>query len=265
MKLLLLSLLATAALSSPRTAPAQSPFQGTWKVDMNKVTLPKKPDVMLLEHGIFECKSCVPAFKGAANGKDQPVAGVPYFNSLAVNVKSDHVVDLAGKKDGKIVWTNHSVVSADGNTLTTDFTDSSNTNGGSPVTGKSVETRISKGPPGSHLISGSWQQAKVQDLSENAISWTYKVNGNQLTMTNRTGQSYTATLNGADAPMKGDPGVTSVSVKTMGSRTLQETDKRNGKIVTIETLTVSPDNKAAKVKVEDKIQNTTMEFVAVKQ
>ncbi|HEV2133220.1 MAG TPA: hypothetical protein VGR47_03060 [Terracidiphilus sp.] len=265
MKVLVLSLLAAATLWSPQSALAQSPFQGTWKVDMNKVTLPKKPDVMLLDHGIFECKSCVPAFKGAANGKDQPVTGVPYFNSLAVNVKSDHVVDLAGKKDGKIVWTNHSVVSADGNTLTTDFTDSSNTNGGSPVTGKSVETRLSKGPAGSHLISGSWRQTKMENMSDNATSWSYKVNGDQVTMTNRTGQSYTARLNGPDAPMKGDPGVTSVSVKTLGPHVLQEIGKRNGKIVSIQTLTVSPDNKTAKVHFEDKVQNTSMEFVAVKQ
>jgi hypothetical protein len=265
MKTLVLSLLAAATLWSPQSALAQSPFQGTWKVDLSKVTLPKKPDVMLLDHGIFECKSCVPAFKGAADGKDQPVAGVPYFNSLAVNVRSDHVVDLVGKKDGKVVWTNHSVVSADGNTLTTDFTDASNTNGGSPVTGKSVETRLSKGPAGSHLISGSWHPAKMENMSENGIMWTYKVNGNQLTMTNRTGQSYTAALNGPEAPMKGDPGVTSVSVKTLGPRVLQEIDKRNGKVVTIETVTVSPGNKTAQVKVEDKIQNTTVEFAAVKQ
>ena len=34
------------------------------------------------------------------------------------------------------------------------------------------------------------------------------VNGNELTVTNATGLSYTAKLGGTDAPVKGDPGVT---------------------------------------------------------
>ena len=38
-------------------------------------------------------------------------------------------------------------------------------------------------------------------------------------MTNPTGQTYTAKLDGADAPMKGDPGITSVSVKIKGAKT----------------------------------------------
>jgi hypothetical protein len=265
MKVLALSLLAAATLWAPAIALAESPFTGTWKQDMSRTSLPKKPDVFLLNNGVFECKSCVPAFKGAANGKDQPVTGVPYFNAAIVNVKNSHEVDLTGKKNGKIVWTNHLVVSADGNTLTTSFSDASNTNGGSPVTGTSIEKRISKGPAGSHLVSGSWQQEKLQNVSDNGLVWNYKVVGDKVIMTNPTGQSYSATLNGPDAPMKGDPGVTSVSVKMLGDHVLQEIDKRNGKVVFIFTFTVSSDNKTAKAHVEDKIQNTSMEFVAIKQ
>ncbi|MFZ0731214.1 MAG: hypothetical protein WAM79_02700 [Candidatus Sulfotelmatobacter sp.] len=52
--------------------------------------------------------------------------------------------------------------------------------------------------------------------SADAITWTYKVNGNELTMTNPTGQSYTAKLDGTEAPYKGDPGTTSVSLKMLG-------------------------------------------------
>src|ERR1039457_107810 len=39
---------------------AQSPFDGTWKIDLNKTKLPKKPDVYLLQNGMYECKSCNP-------------------------------------------------------------------------------------------------------------------------------------------------------------------------------------------------------------
>src|SRR5215472_14870346 len=37
---------------------AQSPFDGTWKIDMSKSKLPKKPDVYVLQNGTYECKSC---------------------------------------------------------------------------------------------------------------------------------------------------------------------------------------------------------------
>ena len=94
--------------------------------------------------------------------------------------------------------------------------------------------------------------------------WTYKVSNNEVTMTTPTGQSYTAKMNGPDAPMKGDPGITSVSVKTMGN-TFEETDKRDGKVVSVFKLTVAADGKTAKATAEDTLQNKTTGFDAVKQ
>lgn len=88
---------------------------------------------------------------------------------------------------------------------------------------------MAKGPAGSSAISGSWRTTKVETVSDNAITTTYKVNGDELTMTTPTGQSYTAKLDGTEAPYKGDPGTTSVSVEQMGKNTIEETDKRDGK------------------------------------
>ncbi len=59
MKRLLWALM-LGTLLLPLLAFAQSPFDGTWKVDMNKVDFPKKPDVYLLQNGMYECKTCVP-------------------------------------------------------------------------------------------------------------------------------------------------------------------------------------------------------------
>lgn len=255
--------LAIAAMLLPLQTEAQALFNGTWKIE--KFTPPKKLDVLLLKDGFYECQSCVPAFKGRADGTDQPLGGVPYFDTIAVVVKGDHEVDLTAKKNGKPVWTNQLVVSGNGNTLTTTFEDSSNTNGGAPVTGTQVEERAQKGPEGSHLVSGSWRQVKMENVSDNASMWTYKVNGQELEMTNPTGQSWVAHLDGTDAPMKGDPGVTTVSVRMLGNNTLEETDKRDGAVVSIQRTTVSDDGKSAKMVVEDKVQKATYEFDAVKQ
>jgi hypothetical protein len=77
-------------------------------------------------------------------------------------------------------------------------------------------------------------------------------------MNTPTGQSYTAKLDGTDAPYKGDPGTTSVSVKMLGKDTLQEIDKRNGKVISVAKTTVAPDGKTLHVVIEDKLNGTTV-------
>jgi hypothetical protein len=253
-----------ASLLLPGLANAQSAFDGTWKVDMNKVEFSKKPDVFLLQNGTYECKTCAPPIKVKADGRDQTVTGDPYRDTVAIKVISDHEIQETDKKNGKTVATSTTTVSADGNTLTSEFSDSSNTNA-APVTGKGEATRVAKGPAGSNAISGSWRTAKFENLSDNAITWTYKVSGDELTMTNPTGQSYTAKLNGTEAPYKGDPGTTSVSVKQEGKNNMEETDKRDGKVISVARVTVAADGKSMTIAVTDKLHGTTFQFVAEKQ
>ena len=258
-------LVAPVALLLPGTAPAQSAFDGTWKMDMNQVGFDKKPDVFLLRDGMYSCKTCVPPYTIKADGSDQPVSGHPYFDSIAIKVVSDHEIQETDKKGGKVVGTSTSKVSADGNTTMFSFVDSSNTNGGPPVTGKGEAVRVAPGPAGSSPISGSWQMKKIEGLSENATTTKYMVKGNKFMMSSPTGQSYTAKLDGSDAPMKGDPGVTSVSVKMMGNNMLEETDKRNGKAIGVFKMTIQPDGKTAKATYDDLLTHRTNTFVMVKQ
>ena len=253
-----------ALLLASNPAGAQSAFDGTWKIDMNKVAFSQKPDVFFLENGMYTCKSCTPAYTIKADGSDQPFTGHPYFDTVAVKVVNDHEIQETDKKAGKVVITSTSTVSPDGKTLNFVFTDSSDTNGGAPVQGKGEASLVAKGPAGSLAISGSWKTTRMESLSDNGITWTYKTSGDEITMTNPTGQTYTAKLNGPDAPMKGDPGVSSVSVKTMGN-TLTETDKRKDKVVGILKLTVEPGGKTAKASFTDALQNRTTTAVAVKQ
>jgi hypothetical protein len=254
-----------AALLTPVLAPAQSAFDGTWKIDMNKVDFPKKPDAFLLQNGMYSCKTCTPPYEIKADGTDQSVTGHPYYDTVAIKVINDHEIEETDKKDGKVVSTSTSTVSSDDKTLMFTFSDQSNTNNGPPVTGKGEATREAKGPAGSNAISGSWRTTKIESLSDNATVWTYKISGDEITMTNPTGQSYTAKLDGTDAPMKGDPGITSVSVKMMGKDTLEETDKREGKVIGVFKITVASDGKTAKASYDDKLQNRTTKLEATKQ
>jgi hypothetical protein len=56
-----------------------------------------------------------------------------------------------------------------------------------------------------------------------------------------------------------------VRVKLIGTDTLEETDLRDGQILYVSRMTVAPDGKRAKIVSEDKRQNTTSSFEAVKQ
>ncbi len=264
-KLIALAPLGALLSFVPALAYAQSPVDGTWKVDMNNVAFSAKPDVYLLKGGMYSCKTCTPPYTIKADGTDKIVTGHPYIDTVAIKVVGDHEIQVTDKKGRKVVGTSTTTVTPDGKTLQFTFTDASNTNGGPPVTGKGTETLVMKGPAGSHATSGSWKMGKIDGLSDNAIIWSYKVSGGSVTMTSKTGQSYTAKLDGTDAPMKGDPGVTSVSVKMPGAHTLVETDKRNGKAVSVFTLTVAPDGKTAKAVAEDKLAMKTSSFKAVKQ
>jgi len=258
-------LVALGAATIPMLARAQSAFDGTWKIDLKKVDFPEKPNVFLLQNGMYECKTCTPPYNVKADGADQRVSGNPYFDTVAIKVVNDHEIEETDKKNGKVVSTSTSTVSSDGSSLTFIFKDSSNTNGGPPVTGRGESTRVAQGPAGSHKISGSWRTTKMENLSDNAIVWTYKISGDEITMTNQTGQSYKAKLNGTDVRMKGDPGITSVSVKMIGNDTLQETDKRGSKVIGVFKMTVAGDGKTAKASFEDKQQNATTEFEVIKQ
>ena len=254
-----------SALLIPALASAQSALNGTWKIDMSKVDFPKKPDVFVLQKGMYSCKSCVPPYTIKADGKDYVVKGHPYYDTVAIKVVDDHTIEETDKKDGKEVSTSTSTVLPDGDTINFSFNDSSNTNGGPAVSGRGEATRVAKGPAGSNAISGSWRTTGIQGLSENATTFTYKVSGEEITMVAKTGQTYTAKLGGPDAPMSGDPGVTSVSVKMAGANTLEETDKRKGKVIGVFTMTVAADGKTAKGSFDDKLQKRTTAFVATKQ
>ena len=261
-KLLLFGLLIVLVVSVP--AMAQNAFEGTWKFNLNDAQFPKKPDVYLLQNGMYHCKTCVPPIDVKADGQDQPVKGQPYIDSVSIRVVDDRTIEEVDKKNGKTVTTSKTVVSQDGKTANFEFTDSSNTNA-DPVTGKGIITQVAKGPAGSHAVSGSWVTSKMETLSDNGLTVTFKVEGDSLSMTNLTGQSYVAKLDGTDSPYKGDPGTTSVSVKSIGKNTIEETDKRDGKAISIARWTVGSDGKTLALKVEDKLHGSNSQFTATKQ
>lgn len=65
--------------------------------------------------------------------------------------------------------------------------------------------------------------------------------------------------------MQGDPGVTTVSVKSMGKNTIEETDMRRGKVIGVAKSTVSGDGKTMHIEYDNKLTGQNMKYVATKQ
>jgi hypothetical protein len=231
------------ALLMPALAFADSEFDGNWKVDLSKSSMSSRPEVLVLQNGMYECKSCVPMIKVKADGTDQTVPATPYVDAISIKVEDDHSILETQKKNGKVVGTAKTTVSTDGTTATFELTDSSYSNG-EAVTAKGTLVRVgkSKRSGSAHIVSGSWRISKMESLSENALVVTLKVEDDTLKMTAPTGQTYAAKIDGPDAPYGGDPGINSVSVKRLSKLTLEETDKRDGKAVRVKRLMIDPAN-----------------------
>lgn len=258
MKKLLLALVLLASA----TLFGQTPFDGTWMAKLDTAKFPTKPDKYSLHNNMYECLTCVPTVAVKADGTDQKVTGHPYYDTIAVHVVNASSVEIIQKKDGKVTGTNTQTVSADGKTLSSKFTD---TTGTQPVTGEVTSTRVSPGPAGSHAMSGSWRTEKVNSMSSNGLTVTYHGTADGLKMSDQTGNSYDAKFDGKDYPIQGDPGHTIVSLKRIADRTIEETYKRDGKVVGVSRMTVSSDGKSIGVEYTNKERGTTTTYTMEKQ
>jgi hypothetical protein len=255
-------LLLAAVLMASATLYAQSPFDGTWMTKLDTAKFPTKPDKYSLSNNMYECLTCVPKIAVKADGDDQKVTGHPYYDTIAVHVVNASSVEIVEKKDGKVMYTDTATVSADGNTMTDKFTDTTETK---PVTGEVTSARVSAGAAGSHAMSGAWRTSKVDSVSSNGLTVTYQGTTDGLKMSDPNGESYDAKFDGKDYPIAGDPGHTMVSLKRIGADTIEETDKREGKVVGVNHMTVSKDGKSIHVVYSDKLHGTTTTVTMEKQ
>jgi hypothetical protein len=244
---------------------AQSSFDGTWKADLSKLKFPEKPDVFVLKDGRYQCPTCIPTkIDVAADGQDQKVTGNPYIDTLSVKIEDPKTVEITAKKDGKVVGKERDVVSEDGNQFTSDWT-GRNSPDSPEMSVKAVHTRVAKAPADAHALSGSWRTEKATDVSESLTIVTFKGIENGLEMSQTNGISYSAKFDGRDYPYKGDPGITTVSLKRIDDRHVQESDKENGKTVVVADMTVAPDGHTMTTVINDKRAGTTFTVVSDKQ
>ena len=230
----------------PTASRSQSPFDGTWVIDTNKNRnfAAEKPIAFSIADGMFRDGDRVVK----ADGKDQKVPATGYWDTVSVRIVDDHTVEVTYKKARKPMFTDTDTVSPDGETLTQVVKD---TTEAEAVTYQSVFKRIAPAPPGAHVLSGSWQIFK-QSRSANSTIITYKCTSQGFSAETPLGEKFDAKFDGKFYLMEDDPGRTMVAVKRVNLNTVEMTNQRDGKIVFVVRLEVTPDGKAIHASSESK-------------
>jgi hypothetical protein len=257
-------LLGLLVLLMPFAAVAQSTLDGTWKIDLDKAKLDSKPTVFEIKDGMFSCFSCDPKVTIAADGQEHKISGSPYTDSEKVSVVNANTIERTGMKDGKVTFHDTLTVSNDGMTLTQNY-EGHPVQSSEPVTATGMFTRVGTPQTGTNEVSGSWKMDKWESASENALTFVYASNGNGVNYKASTGENYNAMFDGKEYPFKGDPGTTAVVVKRVDDHTIQETYKRDGEVVGMARMTVSPDAKSLTIVSTDLRRGTTDTWIAEKQ
>ena len=259
---LVCALFVLAVVCVSQGAPAQSPFDGTWHTNLAQSKISPKPNVFYLSQGWYHCVSCNPTYDAKADGTDQAVTGQAY-DAVSITEVDPKTISVTTKKAGKVVYEQTRSVSADGKILTVKST-SHPMNSDQPITTEVTAKLVGPAPSGVHATSGAWAIDKIKQ-SDNGLDTTYKTNGDEITMTEPSGESYTAKLDGTDAPYKGSYSTDTVSLKKIDAHTIEETDKRGGQVVEVDKMTVSANGKTMTVIATNKLTDRTSTYVATKK
>jgi hypothetical protein len=136
--------------------------------------------------------------------------------------------------------------------------------GSQPFKVEAKMMRVSKGPDGSNETSGSW---RIQNLNEDpvGITSTWKGGGGRLAISYGDGYGWEAKLDGKEYPVKGTYVNETVSLKPLGDHSVEATYRRDGKIVSVEKITVSSDGTKMTRVSEDKLTGRVSTLIAEKQ
>src|SRR6266478_4574802 len=212
-------------LFAPSFLFAQSRFDGTWKMKMDTLRFSGTPEEYLFDKEMYHCLSCVPKVDVKTDGTDQKVAGYANYDTLAVRILDSNSVEF------------------------------SNTMEAETVTGKAGFTRVGKGPIGSHALSGVWRMDTVKNATRAGTLTTIQTTADGVRFSDGS-QSYEARFDDTDSP---------VSLKQIDDYTIEETHKRDGKVVGVKRMSVSKDGKSMRIEAADKQRGTTMTYTAEKQ
>ncbi|QQV78026.1 hypothetical protein H5J25_04600 [Sphingomonas aliaeris] len=257
------AVLSSLILAASVPAHAAGQIDGTWKADTATAKLSTKPDVFVVKDGVYDCTSCTPPYKIAADGKPHSVAGRDYWDAASVAVLDANTLEWKRYRKGTPVSTTKVAASSDGSMLNLTSVSADNASG-KTTTSSSMSKRVGAAPAGGHAASGSW--LAINDgaqIAEENLTAAISTSGNMVTLKLGTGEHYTATLDGPKVAFIGDKANAMVALTKAGGGFV-ETDYIGGKAVG--TYTYMPvDATTMTLKAVNLKAGTTDEFTLRKQ
>lgn len=235
-------------MSAPDDAPPRSIFDGWWRPDP-QVHGPNEPVIELaITDDAYACRSCDPPYDVPADGRPHPVAGQGGFDALAVTILDAATVRCVAYQGGRLVVDATTTLDAGGRSKR-EIQRVANRDP-REYRMRLESRRIGDAVPGLHALAGSWQLV-VADLVDHDEDTEYRIVEGVLHMQDHLGRSFEAPLDGRPAPYRGDPRYTSVSVRWLDDRTIEETDLRDGEPVQVLQWRVEADGQTMHVRFDD--------------
>jgi hypothetical protein len=216
---------------------ADDPFVGKWRLNPDKSTL---TDQMRIE-AVGENKYAL-TFAGGdpetvvADGTDQPAL---FGSTLAVTIEQPDTWKVVRKANGRTIITAIWKLSADGKTLTDNFT-------GIQADGSKLNLNVAyKRTAGSSGIPGTWESTNEKVDSVYEIEIRPYQNDGLAFITPAQKTTLNMKFDGKDYPSTG-PGMPQGSVsqgRRLNERSLERIDKIQGKVTDKQQIEVSPDLK----------------------
>jgi hypothetical protein len=248
-----IKLLLVAAVIAGAAWAANNPFVGKWKVNPSKSKL---TDEMKVEAAGAN-KYTITFQPGAvdtivADGTDQPaISG----STLSITAKGPNIWTVVRKKDGRMLLTADWTLSADGKTLTDEFTGLGSD--GTKTTTHYVYARTA----GSSGFAGTWDSDNAKpDAGMEVRIQSYE--GDGLSIDGPEGQIIRSLkFDGKDYPSSGAdaPAGLVASGRRVNERSLEFLDKYKGRILQTQQMEISEDLKTLTLRIilagEDKARN----------
>jgi hypothetical protein len=215
---------------------ANEPFVGEWKLNPSKSQLTDQMKVESVGGNRYAFDFGAGATETVtADGTEQPGSG---GTTLAVTVEGPDSLKVVRKKDGRVLITADWKISKDGSALSDDFT--SFAPDGSASNFKNVYKRTTA----TSGFAGTWESTSVAVNFELVIKFEPYDGGGLALISPASDKPKNLRFDGKDYPSLNSnsaPGTT-YSARRVSDRSLEVTDKLNGKIADTQQIALSSDH-----------------------
>jgi len=214
---------------------------GTWVGQVDSVQDDQVRNYVIAD-GTYTCNHCEPAYSIPASGEFETVDR-PGADGVKVTVVDDTTVELTVRNEGEELSSSTWTVSEDGSTMTVVGTDMTVETATSST---ATYTRAAAGPDGSHAASGEWKFAGFSDVEEAARTFTFTIDGDQLTQIANGDRSMTMTIGGDPVTPEWSTTGAATAVEKVSDTVYLFTTTMDGEVVGTTEMTVEGDTLTGK-------------------